>query len=62
MNKKHKFPVVVQLYLGSGKEAQEMRKELEKVAKDNNMSLSHMIMRILRVNEPDLFKGEQDAN
>ncbi len=49
-------PVVIQIYLGSGKEGIKLRDNLLKMVKKNK-SLSETVLGLFKKAEPSLFKG-----
>ena len=55
MTKVYNTPVVIQVYLGSGKKAERLRQNIVKMADKD--SVSELIVRTLKKGEPALFKG-----
>lgn len=56
MTKVYNPPVVIQVYLGSGKEGTRLRDNLLKMVKKNR-SLSETVLELFKKAEPSLFKG-----
>lgn len=53
--KEHNYPVVIQVYLGSGKGAEKLRENLDKASGKD--SLSEYLVNLMRKANPKLFKG-----
>lgn len=59
MKQKYNQPVMLQIYLGSGKEAVKLKTSIEKEA---DISVSKMVVDSLRTTHPHLFRSEQNGS
>ncbi len=60
MVKEYNTPVTIQVYLGSGKEAETIRENLRKRTTKRE-SMSFVVVELLRKADPTLFKGVSDG-
>lgn len=60
MVKQYNPPVVMQIYLGSGKKGERLRMNLQKLVPPGG-SVSAVVVDLLKKAEPSLFKGVEDG-